>query len=83
MIKTKSQILILWFFVWDLSLTALAWVGAYQLRFHSGLFKVHKNTPAFTLCLNNIPLLLLISAVAYRLTGQYGIHRFRRHRRSR
>ncbi len=78
MIKRKSQILILWFFLWDLSLTALAWIGAYQIRFHSGWFKVHKNTPDFRLCLNNIPLLLLISAVAFRLTGQYGIHRFRR-----
>jgi Undecaprenyl-phosphate glucose phosphotransferase len=78
MIKRKSQILILWFFLWDLSLTALAWIGAYHLRFNSGWFKVHKNTPDFNLCLNNIPLLLLISAVAFRLTGQYAIHRFRR-----
>jgi FlaA1/EpsC-like NDP-sugar epimerase len=78
MIKRKSQILILWFFFWDLSLTAAAWVGAYVVRFNSGLFEVVKDTPDMALCLNNIPLVLLVSAVAYRLTGQYGIHRFRR-----
>src|SRR5689334_71605 len=31
MIKQKSQILSLWFVVWDLAWTALAWVGAYVL----------------------------------------------------
>lgn len=78
MINRKSQILILWFFFWDLSLTALAWVAAYVLRFESGVFEVLKETPDFALCLKNIPLVLLVSGVAYRLTGQYGIHRFRR-----
>jgi Undecaprenyl-phosphate glucose phosphotransferase len=78
MIKQKSQILILWFFVWDLSLTVLCWIGAYYLRFSSGLFSVQKDTPDIDLCLNNIPLVLLAAAAAYRLTGQYGIHRFRR-----
>jgi Undecaprenyl-phosphate glucose phosphotransferase len=78
MIKQKSQILILWFFLWDLSLTALAWVSAYHVRFDSGLFEVRKEKPAYELCLHNIPLVLLLGAVAYRLTGQYGIHRFRR-----
>ncbi len=78
MIKQKSQILNLWFFVWDLCLTALAWVGAYYLRFDSGLFEVYKNTPDLDLCLNNLPIVLLIGAVAYRFAGLYGIHRFRR-----
>ncbi len=50
----------------------------YFLRFHSGLFEVHKEVPDVVQCLHNLPLVLLISAVAYRLTGQYAIHRFRR-----
>ncbi len=60
MIKRKSQILILWFFVWDLSLTSCSWVGAYFLRFKSGMFEVVKETPPLSLCLNNLPLVLLI-----------------------
>ncbi|HWY88727.1 MAG TPA: sugar transferase, partial [Gemmataceae bacterium] len=78
MIKRKSQILILWCFFWDQTLTGLAWVSAYYLRFHSGFFEVLKETPEVSQCLNNVPHVLLVSAVAYRLTGQYAIHRFRR-----
>ncbi len=78
MIKQKSQILNLWFFVWDLCLTALAWVGAYYLRFDSGILEVYKDTPDLDLCLSNLPIVLLIGAVAYRFAGLYGIHRFRR-----
>ena len=78
MINQKSQILILWFFFWDLILTAFAWVAAYFLRFHSGWFSVQGPTLDLRLCLHNLPLLLLISAVAYRITGQYEIDRFRR-----
>jgi Undecaprenyl-phosphate glucose phosphotransferase len=78
MIKRKSQILIPWFFFWDLSLTALAWVGAYLLRFNSGLFEVIKDRPDMAQCLNNVPLVLLVSVVAFRITGQYHVHRFRR-----
>src|SRR5262249_57780947 len=31
-----------------------------------------------TLCWHNLPIVILIAAVAYRLTGQYVIHRLRR-----
>ena len=78
MIKRKSHILISWFFIWDLCITLVAWVGAYYLRFESGIFPVLKEKPDFALCLQNLPLVLLMSVLAYRLTDQYGIHRFRR-----
>jgi Undecaprenyl-phosphate glucose phosphotransferase len=78
MIHRKSQILCLWFLIWDLALTALAWVLAYPLRFSTGLLSVDKTPPDFDLCLRNLPLVLLVSAAAYRLTDQYIIHRFRR-----
>src|SRR5947199_218668 len=40
MIRRKSQILRLWYAVWDLSLTALAWVWAYWIRMESGLIPI-------------------------------------------
>jgi Undecaprenyl-phosphate glucose phosphotransferase len=76
MINRKSQILVLWFLVWDLGLTAAAWMAAYHIRFN--LLPVTLTPPAFTDCLAQLPLVLISSAVAYRLTGQYVIHRFRR-----
>ena len=78
MIKHKSQILCLWFLFCDLSLTAAAWMLSHYLRFESGLFAVKKTPPTFEMCWQNIPLILLLSLLAYHFTGQYMIHRFRR-----
>jgi Undecaprenyl-phosphate glucose phosphotransferase len=78
MIKQKSQILCAWFRVWDLVATGLAWVLAYHVRFDSGLLPVDKETPSLELCYANLPLVLVLGALAYRFTGQYHIHRFRR-----
>jgi Undecaprenyl-phosphate glucose phosphotransferase len=78
MIRRSSQLLCVWFLGWDLTLTAACWVGAYYLRFESGWLPVHKDQPDFALCWRNLPLVVLLSAVAYRLTGQYAIHRLRR-----
>src|SRR5262245_9638060 len=78
MIKQKGQILSLWFLVWDLAWTALAWVGAYHLRFTYEIFPITKEAPDFSVCAQHIPLIVVLAAVAYRITGQYVIHRFRR-----
>ncbi len=78
MIKRKSQILVLWFLVWDLGLTVLAWILAYHVRFETQLVPVFRGAPSLADCYRMVPLVLLVSAVAYRLTGQYVIHRFRR-----
>ncbi len=80
MIKRSSQILCTWFLVWDLIMTAAAWVGAYQLRFLSGWIPLSKSPIDLMLCLRNLPLVLLLTAIAYRWTGQYRIHRLRRFR---
>jgi Undecaprenyl-phosphate glucose phosphotransferase len=80
MIKRSSQILCAWLLVWDLTLTAAAWVGAYYLRFTSGWIPVHKTPPDEVLCWRNLPLVIVLAAAAYRLTGQYTIHRLRRFR---
>src|SRR6516225_3925356 len=78
MIKRRNQFLRLWFLFWDLAATALAWVGAYYVRFESGLISIDKAVPPVSLCWRNLPLVILLAAVAYRLTGQYAIHRLRR-----
>jgi Undecaprenyl-phosphate glucose phosphotransferase len=78
MIKRRSQVLSVCFLAADLVLTAAAWVGAYYVRFESGWLPVHDQLPDVELCWRMLPLVLLISAVAYHLTGQYAIHRLRR-----
>jgi Undecaprenyl-phosphate glucose phosphotransferase len=78
MIKRNSQILSIWFLGWDLAMTTVAWVLAYFVRFEWEIIPNHKETLDFSLCCRNIPLVLLIAAIAYHWTGQYVIHRFRR-----
>jgi Undecaprenyl-phosphate glucose phosphotransferase len=80
MIHQRSQILCAWFIVWDLVLTAASWLGAYYLRFETGWIPVTKEAPDVSLCWRNLPVVVLLAAVAYRLTGQYAIHRLRRFR---
>jgi Undecaprenyl-phosphate glucose phosphotransferase len=78
MLKRSSQALVACFLFWDLVLTGCAWVGAYYLRFSSGWIPITKPPPEINLCWNNLPLVLLLCAVAYQITGQYRIHRLRR-----
>ena len=78
MFKHRSQILSMWFAVNDIVLTAAAWLFSHFLRFDSGLFAVEKEPPTFAMCVQNIPLVVLVSLLAYRITGQYQVHRFRR-----
>jgi hypothetical protein len=80
MIKRRSQLLCAWFLVWDLFLTAASWVAAYYLRFESGWIPLTKEPVEAALCWQKLPLVLLLALVAYRITGQYTIHRFRRFR---
>jgi Undecaprenyl-phosphate glucose phosphotransferase len=80
MIKRSSQILCAWFLLWDLIMTAVAWIGAYHLRFESGWIPLYKSSLDISLCLRNLPLVLLLAVIAYKLTGQYSLHRLKRFR---
>src|SRR4051794_19643219 len=80
MINRSSQSLHFCFLLSDLTLTAAAWLGAYYLRFESGWLRIAKGAPSFYLCWRQLPLVLLLSAVAYRLAGQYNVNRLRRFR---
>ena len=80
MIKRSSQILYAWFLFWDLLLTAAAWIAAYQLRFAHRWVTLWEPPPESYLCWRYLPLVLVLAAIAYRLTGQYTLHRLRRFR---
>jgi Undecaprenyl-phosphate glucose phosphotransferase len=80
MTNRNSQVLVAWFVSWDLALTTAAWLGAYYLRFESGWLPLTKSRPEFDYCLSNLPLVLVLAVVSYRLAGQYHIHRLRRFR---
>jgi Undecaprenyl-phosphate glucose phosphotransferase len=80
MIKRLSQPLCAWFLASDVLLTLLSWVSAYFLRFDSGLIPLIKDQPAFSHCLSFVPLVAVFAVVAYRIVGQYEIHRLRRFR---
>ena len=80
MIKSRSQPLALWFVVWDVLLTVGAWLGAYLLRFDTGIPLVNDHQPNFALCLANLPLIIALSLVSFRLAGLYEVHRMRRFR---
>lgn len=80
MVRRVNQSLIAWFLLWDLALTAGAWLGAYAVRFHSGLFSVPRGVPPVTLYLRTLPLVLLVGMIAFRFAGMYEVHRLRRFR---
>jgi len=78
MIQSRSQSLAFLFLLSDVAVTAAAWVGAYYLRFEAGLLPLHKPALDFHLCWRSLPLVLILAVVAFRLAGQYEIHRLRR-----
>ncbi len=80
MVKRSSQQLTAWFVAWDVLVTVAAWVGAYFVRFDTGIPLVNHHQPDFDLCLGNLPLVVILSLVAYRIAGQYDVHRLRRFR---
>ena len=80
MVKRSSQTLLVWFLFWDVLVTAVAWVAAYFLRFDTGIPLVNNHQPDFALCFGNLPLIVILAVVSYRIAGQYQIHRLRRFR---
>src|SRR5689334_13020743 len=78
MINRRSQLLTCCFLLSDLLWTTCAWLGAYYLRFVSGWMLIEKTPPTFYHCWRQLPLVLVLSAVAYRLAGQYAVDRLRR-----
>ncbi len=63
------------FLLCDLTVTSIVWFGAYFLRFW--VFSSPDGVPDFHFVARALPLVLLLAAVAYRLSGLYEIHRLR------
>jgi Undecaprenyl-phosphate glucose phosphotransferase len=79
MIRHRHQVLCAWFVLWDLVSTAAAWVAAYWIRFQSGWFAVTLfPVPTLRGCLVNLPVVLVLAVIAFRMMDQYSIHRLRR-----
>lgn len=77
MIKRRSQTLSAWICLCDVLSVGVAWIGAYYLRF-SGLFPIPKEQPPLEWCLDAIPLVMALAALAFWLTKNYEIQRLRR-----
>ena len=80
MLTRSSQALTAWFLLWDLGLTAAGWLGAYWLRFRAGLIPIYRDVPELSQYVENLPLVVILAAVSYRLAGMYVVHRMRRFR---
>ena len=80
MLNRTSQPLTAWFLLGDLALTAAGWLAAYWVRFNTHLIPIHLDVPEFDQYVANLPLVLLLAVVAYRVAGMYEIHRMRRFR---
>jgi exopolysaccharide biosynthesis polyprenyl glycosylphosphotransferase len=75
MYRRHGNKLALVFLACDLGVTSGVWIGAYFLRF--ALLPSPDGVPDFPLVLQGLPMVLLLAAVAYRLSGLYEIHRLR------
>ncbi len=75
MYRRHGQKLGLVFLACDLSVTAASWFAAYFLRY--GLWPSPHGVPGLPLVADQLPTILLLAGVAYRLCGLYEIHRLR------
>jgi len=81
MVNRSFQSLRVGFIVTDVFAIVAAWLGAYWLRFQSGLLAVTKDVPEFILCLQALPLVVIIALVSFRYVKMYEVHRLTRARR--
>jgi Undecaprenyl-phosphate glucose phosphotransferase len=75
MYRRHGNKLALVFLACDLAVTSGVWLGAYFLRF--ALLPSPDGVPDVDLVLRGLPMVLVLAAVSYRLSGLYEIHRLR------
>jgi Undecaprenyl-phosphate glucose phosphotransferase len=81
MLDRRSQAQSLIFLASDLLVTVAAWLGAYWIRFGSGLIPIKgEEAQPFHWCWRHLPLLIPLAVAAFRMAGMYQIGRLRRFR---
>lgn len=80
LLKPSRQWLIAWFLLWDVTMCAAAWVAAYWLRFHTALFPPASEPVDVRQCLEHLPMVAVLTPLAFHLAGLYQVHRLRRYR---
>lgn len=75
MYRRHGQKLGLVFLVVDLTVTALAWFAAYWVRY--SCWPAPHGVPEIDIVARGLPMVLVLAAVAYRLSGLYEVHRLR------
>lgn len=77
MIKRRSQSLAVLIATCDIVAVAVAWLGAYQVRF-SGWFPITKEKPPFAWVYRDLPVVAVLAVFAFWLAKNYEISRLRR-----
>jgi Undecaprenyl-phosphate glucose phosphotransferase len=81
MIRRSSEPLRAWFLAWDVAVTAAAWVVADLVRLRTGLIPITApDYPPFEACLAQLPVVVLLALVSYRVVRMYDVTRLRRFR---
>jgi FlaA1/EpsC-like NDP-sugar epimerase len=81
MIRRSSEPLRALLILADLTAAALAWLLADALRLRTGLVPIlAPDYPPFALCVGQLPLLLILAIVSFRIAGMYDVSRLRRFR---
>jgi len=75
MYRRHGQKLGMVFLVGDLLVTAVAWFAAYILRY--SIWPAPHGVPEIDVVARGLPTVLVLAAVAYRLSGLYEVHRLR------
>jgi Undecaprenyl-phosphate glucose phosphotransferase len=75
MYRRHGQKIGLVFSLVDLAVTSIAWFGAYWLRY--SLCSAPHGVPEIDIVAASLPTVLVLAAVAYRLSGLYEVHRLR------
>ncbi|MGL4419554.1 MAG: undecaprenyl-phosphate glucose phosphotransferase, partial [Gemmataceae bacterium] len=81
MIHRSSEPLRACFVIGDTLVTLAAWLLADWLRLRSGWMPIlADDVPDFTLCIGQLPLVLVMALVAFRTAQMYNVTRLRRFR---
>ena len=77
MVKRYNRLLVAFYVVSDVVLASWAFLLAYLIRFESGLIPVTKGFPPIEQYFNVLPIVAVLTPLAYQLQGVYRLRRGR------